>query len=86
MPIDSTISGYTPWTVKVLLELAMLDEGQQYKDMMVKVQLIHFLATSRNVGIYKWQFKQGSELTLRRRIKSHLLFAGIIKSSPFSLR
>jgi len=25
-------------------------------------------------------------LTLRRRIKSHLLFAGIIRSSPFSLR
>jgi len=25
-------------------------------------------------------------LTLRRRIKSHLLFAGIISSSPFSLR
>jgi hypothetical protein len=62
MPIDSTISGYTPWTVKVLLELAMLDEGQQYKGMMVKVQLIHFPATSRNVVIYKWQFKQGSEL------------------------
>ena len=27
-----------------------------------------------------------SSLTLRRRIKSHLLFAGIIRSSPFSLR
>ena len=26
------------------------------------------------------------QLTLRRRIKSHLLFAGIIRSSPFSLR
>ena len=25
-------------------------------------------------------------LTLRRRIKSHLLFAGIIRSSPFSPR
>ena len=25
-------------------------------------------------------------LTLRRRIKSHLLFASIIRSSPFSLR
>jgi hypothetical protein len=30
--------------------------------MMVKVQLIHLLATSKNVVIYKWQFKQGSEL------------------------
>jgi len=28
----------------------------------------------------------GYPLTLRRRIKSHLLFAGIIRSSPFSLR
>jgi len=27
-----------------------------------------------------------SSLTLRRRIKSHLLFAGIIRSSPFSPR
>jgi len=27
-----------------------------------------------------------ASLTLRRRIKSHLLFAGIIRSSPFSLR
>jgi hypothetical protein len=36
-----------------LLELATLDEGQQYKDMMVKVQLIHLLATSKNVVIYK---------------------------------
>jgi len=27
-----------------------------------------------------------SALTLRRRIKSHLLFAGIISSSPFSPR
>jgi hypothetical protein len=62
MPIDSIISGYNPWTVTVLSELAMLDEGQQYKDMMVSVQLIHLLATSRNVVIYKWQFKQGSEL------------------------
>ena len=43
MPTDSTISGYTPWTVTVLLEFAALDEGQQYKDMMVKVQLIHLL-------------------------------------------
>jgi hypothetical protein len=61
MPIDSTISGYTPWTVTVLLQPSTLDEGQQYKDMMVKVQLIHLLATSRHVVIYKWQFKRGSE-------------------------
>jgi len=30
--------------------------------------------------------KVTGQLTLRRRIKSHLLFAGIIRSSPFSLR
>jgi hypothetical protein len=30
--------------------------------MTVKVQLIHLLATSRNVVIYKWKFKRGSEL------------------------
>jgi hypothetical protein len=29
---------------------------------------------------------RGPCLTLRRRIKSHLLFAGIIRSSPFSPR
>jgi len=37
----------------------------------------------------KWReqdYLKAIELTLRRRIKSHLLFAGIIRSSPFSLR
>jgi len=29
---------------------------------------------------------ENRQLTLRRRIKSHLLFAGIIRSSPFSPR
>jgi hypothetical protein len=32
----------------MLLELAMLDEGQQYM-----VHLIHLLATSKNLVIYK---------------------------------
>ena len=36
------------------------------------------------LGVY--MRRTGGELTLRRRIKSHLLFAGIIRSSPFSLR
>jgi len=31
-------------------------------------------------------FLKKPSLTLRRRIKSHLLFAGIIRSSPFSPR
>jgi hypothetical protein len=31
-------------------------------------------------------FRRSMMLTLRRRIKSHLLFAGIIRSSPFSPR
>jgi len=38
------------------------------------------------VIILKMKGKQSCSLTLRRRIKSHLLFAGIIRSSPFSLR
>ena len=42
---------------------------------------------ARNKALYdKLLGGKLDHLTLRRRIKSHLLFAGIIRSSPFSLR
>jgi len=39
-----------------------------------------------NLGTYLPTTVECLPLTLRRRIKSHLLFAGIIRSSPFSPR
>jgi len=42
-----------------------------------------FVYHEQNVCTYRRLLKS---LTLRRRIKSHLLFAGIIRSSPFSPR
>jgi len=41
--------------------------------------------SSLTYGLFVFRI-QKVELTLRRRIKSHLLFAGIIRSSPFSQR
>jgi hypothetical protein len=50
------------------------------------VLLTYFSSESVASASDRWWDFLPKQLTLRRRIKSHLLFAGIIRSSPFSPR
>jgi len=53
----------------------------------MEIQMIwHLRRIVPRPGVYFIPERKKALLTLRRRIKSHLLFAGIIRSSPFSPR
>ena len=58
--------------------------GGYYAHPLLLIHAHPLLGINETTKTYTWS--DVVPLTLRHRIKSHLLFAGIIRSSPFSLR